>query len=97
MASPNAFYLYLRDPDGHRLELYTSDYYTGDPDHQTYRWDVHDPRRRDFWGAAVVPSWYTEASPVRNLDGALQPVTDPHQPSEVVVGADGFGAAPPDR
>src|SRR5262249_51880228 len=26
----NAFYVYLRDPDGHRLEIYTSDYYTGD-------------------------------------------------------------------
>ena len=28
----NAFYLYLRDPDGHRVEIYTQDYYTGDPD-----------------------------------------------------------------
>src|SRR5699024_2472263 len=28
----NAFYLYLRDPDGHRIEVYTQDYYTGDPD-----------------------------------------------------------------
>ncbi|MGO2521870.1 MAG: 3,4-dihydroxyphenylacetate 2,3-dioxygenase, partial [Microbacterium sp.] len=27
----NAFYLYLRDPDGHRVEIYTQDYYTGDP------------------------------------------------------------------
>ena len=24
----NAFFLYVRDPDGHRLELYTSDYFT---------------------------------------------------------------------
>ena len=28
----NAFYLYIRDPDGHRVEIYTQDYYTGDPD-----------------------------------------------------------------
>lgn len=27
----NAFYLYLRDPDGHRVENYTSDCYSGDP------------------------------------------------------------------
>ena len=27
----NAFYLYLRDPDGHRVELYSQDYYTGGP------------------------------------------------------------------
>ena len=45
----NAFYVYLRDPDGHRLEIYTSDYYTGDPDHPVLRWSVQDPRRRDFW------------------------------------------------
>ena len=58
----NAFYVYLRDPDGHRLEIYTSDYYTGDPDHPVLRWSVLDPRRRDFWGNAVIPSWYSEAS-----------------------------------
>jgi catechol 2,3-dioxygenase-like lactoylglutathione lyase family enzyme len=51
----NAFYVYLRDPDGHRVEIYTSDYFTGDPDHPVLRWDVHDPRRRDFWGHAVIP------------------------------------------
>lgn len=88
----NAFYVYLRDPDGHRLELYTSDYYTGDPDHPTVRWDVHDPRRRDFWGAEVIPSWYEEATPVLSLDGTLQPTTEAAQPAEVRVGADGLGA-----
>ena len=24
-------YLYVRDDDGHRVEVYTSDYFTGDP------------------------------------------------------------------
>jgi catechol 2,3-dioxygenase len=87
----NAFYLYLRDPDGHRIEIYTSDYFTGDPDHETFRWDVKDVRRRDFWGAAVVPSWYTESASVLDLDGAVVPATaiDPER-SEVKVGADGF-------
>ena len=28
----NAFFLYIRDPDGHRIELFTSDYLTVDPD-----------------------------------------------------------------
>lgn len=88
----NAFYLYLRDPDGHRVEIYTSDYYTGDPDHETYRWNVHDDRRRDFWGNAVIESWYKEATPVLGLDGALQPVTDCLlDESAVQVGADGLG------
>jgi 3,4-dihydroxyphenylacetate 2,3-dioxygenase len=88
----NAFYVYLRDPDGHRIELYTSDYFTGDPGHATYRWDVNDPRRRDFWGNAVVPTWYTEASDVLDLDGCVRPVTEIEQISEVTVGADGLGS-----
>ncbi len=90
----NAFYVYLRDPDGHRLEIYTSDYYTGDPDHPVLRWSVRDPRRRDFWGNAVIPSWYSEASAVLDLDGEVRPVADIAQTAEVTVGADGFTAPP---
>lgn len=86
-----AFYLYLRDPDGHRVEVYTTDYFTGDPDHPTLRWSIDDPRRRDFWGGAVVPSWYTEAMEVLDLDGRIRPTADPASPGEVVVGADGLG------
>ena len=88
----NAFYLYLRDPDGHRIEIYTQDYYTGDPDNPVVTWDVHDNQRRDWWGNAVVPSWYTEASPVLDLDGHPQPIVARTDSSEmaVTVGADGF-------
>ncbi|MEV0701248.1 3,4-dihydroxyphenylacetate 2,3-dioxygenase [Saccharopolyspora sp. NPDC050389] len=88
----NAFYLYLRDPDGHRLELYTSDYYTGDPDHPTSRWSVQDPRRRDFWGHDVVASWYREGSTAFGLDGKPKPLVHPPVSEETVhVGADGIG------
>ena len=86
----NAFYVYLRDPDGHRVELYTSDYFTGDPDHPVLRWSVRDPRRRDFWGHPVIPSWYTEASAVLDLAGRPRPLLPQKQTAEVTVGADGF-------
>ncbi len=88
----NAFYLYLRDPDGHRVEIYTQDYYTGDPDNPVVTWDVHDNQRRDWWGNPVVPSWYTEASLVLSLDGEPQPVVERDEASEleVTIGADGF-------
>jgi 3,4-dihydroxyphenylacetate 2,3-dioxygenase len=86
----NAFYVYLRDPDGHRLEIYTSDYYTGDPDHPVLRWRVSDPRRRDFWGHAVIPSWYAEATTVLDLDGHPRPLVELGQAAESAVGADGF-------
>lgn len=88
----NAFYVYLRDPDGHRVEIYTSDYYTGDPDHETFRWNVHDDRRRDFWGNAVIESWYKEATPVLDLDGNVAPVSESSvDESATRVGADGLG------
>ncbi|GAA1521165.1 3,4-dihydroxyphenylacetate 2,3-dioxygenase [Brevibacterium permense] len=88
----NAFYLYLRDPDGHRVEVYTQDYYTGDPDNPVITWDVHDNQRRDWWGNPVVPSWYTDASLVLDLDGNPQPVHVRTDDSEmaVTIGADGF-------
>ncbi|MDT0115843.1 3,4-dihydroxyphenylacetate 2,3-dioxygenase [Microbacterium sp. PRF11] len=88
----NAFYLYLRDPDGHRVEIYTQDYYTGDPDNPVITWDVHDNQRRDWWGNPVVPSWYTEGSLVLDLDGTPQPVRAREDSSEmaVTIGADGF-------
>ena len=86
----NAFYVYLRDPDGHRVEIYTSDYFTGDPGHPVLRWSVRDPRRRDFWGHPVIPSWYTEASAVLDLDGRPRPLRAEKQTAEVTVGADGF-------
>jgi hypothetical protein len=74
------------------VEICTSDYCTGDPDHETYRWNVHDDRRRDFWGNAVIESWYKEGTPVRDLDGNPQCVSDALLDENAVqVGADGLG------
>lgn len=88
----NAFYLYLRDPDGHRVEIYTQDYYTGDPDNPRVSWDVHDNQRRDWWGTPVVPSWYRDGSRVLDLDGNVVPLTERTDASELeeTIGADGF-------
>jgi len=94
----NAFYLYLRDPDGHRVEIYTQDYWTGDPDNPVVSWDVHDNQRRDWWGTPVVPSWYTDASLVLDLDGNPKEVIERTDDSEmeVTIGADGFSYTRPD-
>lgn len=58
----NAFFLYLRDPDGHRIELYFGDYFTGDGDFEPKRWSVHDKTRQTFWGHEAPDSWFDEAS-----------------------------------
>ena len=70
----NAFFVYLRDPDGHRIELYSCDYYTGDPDHKPLRWSVNDPRCRSFWGTQAPDSWYEESSLLVGPDGETVPI-----------------------
>jgi catechol 2,3-dioxygenase len=65
----NAFFVYLRDPDGHRIELYSCDYYTGDPDMPPKRWSVTDPSCRSFWGTRAPDSWYEESSTLLGFDG----------------------------
>lgn len=95
----NAFYLYLRDDDGHRVEIYTTDYFTGDPDHEPIRWDVHDERRRDFWANPIVPTWYQGSVGVLDLDGEPVATRDQDEATtetqaagpRVKVGADGLG------
>lgn len=58
----NAFFLYVRCPDGHRTEIYTSDYQTMDPDHEPIRWSLRDPRRQTLWGQPAPRSWFEEGS-----------------------------------
>ena len=58
----NAFFLYVRDPDGHRVEIYCSDYQTVDPDLEPIRWDLKDPQRQTLWGAPAPRSWFEEGT-----------------------------------
>mgnify|MGYP001453091472 CR=1 FL=1 len=58
----NAFFLYVRDPDNHRIEIYCSDYLTVDPDLDPIRWDLKDPQRQTLWGAPAPRSWFEEGS-----------------------------------
>jgi len=58
----NAFFLYVRDPDGHRVELFTSDYLTVDPDLEPIRWTLGDPQRQTLWGHPAPKSWFEEGT-----------------------------------
>ena len=58
----NAFFLYVRDPDGNRVEIYCSDYSTIDHDHEPIRWGLRDPQRQTLWGAPAPRSWFEEGS-----------------------------------
>lgn len=59
----NAFFLYLRDPDGHRIELFTGDYQTLDADFEPLGWKLDDPQRQTLWGHPAPRSWFEEGSP----------------------------------
>ncbi len=64
----NAFFLYILDPDGHRIEIYCSDYQTIDPDHEAIKWDLQDPQRQTLWGAAAPESWFKHGSVFEGVD-----------------------------
>jgi catechol 2,3-dioxygenase len=63
----NAFFLYVRCPDGHRIELYTCDYQTMDPDHEPIRWSLRDPQRQTLWGQPAPQSWFEEGTPFAGI------------------------------
>ncbi len=78
----NAFFLYILDPDGHRIEIYCSDYQTVDPDHEAIKWDLKDPQRQTLWGAAAPRSWFEHGSvfagaDVKESDMKAQPIIAP--------------------
>jgi len=74
----NAFFLYLRDPDGNRIELYTNDYLIPDPDFPPICWRLNDPQRQTFWGHPAPPSWFDDAALVEDFSGStFVPLTPP--------------------
>ena len=64
----NAFFLYILDPDGHRIEPFTSDYLTVDTDWEPLGWDLRDPRRQTLWGAPAPKSWFEHGSVFHGVD-----------------------------
>jgi catechol 2,3-dioxygenase len=85
----NAFFLYLRDPDGNRLELFTGDYLAVDPDWEPVKWDLNDPRRATFWGAEAPPRWFNEAMAACHWEtGQPAPLEDPVLPDRPATVAD---------
>ena len=70
----NAFFLYIKDPDGHRIEIYSGDY-NRDTDLAPIGWTQEDYERngRLWWGPSVPDSFF-ETTPL-NPDWMKEPVT----------------------
>jgi catechol 2,3-dioxygenase len=57
----HAFFVYLRDPDGHRIELFTTHYQIMDIENEPTRWELSYMKNRP-WGFPPRERWYQEAS-----------------------------------
>lgn len=58
----NALFLYIRDPDQHRIELFTTHYQFIDLETPPMRWDISNPQRAQLWGMPASKRWFFEAS-----------------------------------
>ena len=65
-------FVYLRDPDGHRVELFNSHYQTIDVEIEPVRWDAAALSTNVHWGLPAPAKWYFEAS---NFEGT--PLVEP--------------------
>ena len=76
----NAFFIYFRDPDGHRIEIFTSHYNFIDANQVPKRWDLSDIKRSQLWGFPAPRKWFYEATafdsiPITAPKMSVSPVT----------------------
>ncbi|MBS1843384.1 MAG: VOC family protein [Actinobacteria bacterium] len=69
----HAQYVYMRDPDGHRVELFTTHYQMIDIELEPSRWTVDDPAFSTPWGLPAQRSWHEEASRFVATDVTMLP------------------------
>lgn len=55
-------FVYLRDPDGHRIEIFNSHYQTIDTEIEPVRWDAGSLSTSVRWGLPAPTRWYFEAT-----------------------------------
>ena len=66
----NAFYCYVRDPAGNRIEIFASDYQR-DLDRPPIRWSLTDYESQGLvWWAQEVPARFREVTPILSSDWA---------------------------
>jgi catechol 2,3-dioxygenase len=58
----NAFFVYFRDPDGHRVEFFNAHYQAIDINQTPLRWDLSNTRRSQLWGLPATAKWFYEAT-----------------------------------
>ena len=57
----HALFVYMRDPDGHRIELFNTHYQVMDIENEPVRWDASQSMKRR-WQLPARQQWFVEAS-----------------------------------
>jgi catechol 2,3-dioxygenase len=86
----HGYYCYLRDPDGHRLELLLPPIELIDTEDTPVRWEL-EGRITESWGLPPQQSWFTEATPFRGVDVVPAPASEGALTLERYLGARGSG------
>ena len=74
-------FVYILDPDGHRIELFSSHYQTIDLEIEPVRWDAASLSTNLRWGPPALARWYFEATPFEGV-----PLTSPaEQPNPMTL------------
>lgn len=58
----HALFVYFRDPDGHRIELFNTHYQVMDIENEPIAWDPSDHNVSFPWGMPARQAWYEEAT-----------------------------------
>src|SRR4029079_1176247 len=57
----HALFVYMRDPDGHRIELFNTHYQVMDIENEPMRWDASQSMKRR-WQLPARQQWFAQAS-----------------------------------
>jgi catechol 2,3-dioxygenase len=63
LAAVPGFFLYVYEPGGNRIEIFSGGIKIFAPDWETVTWDTEAGGRSTAWGLAVPPSFYSHATP----------------------------------
>ncbi|KTS40305.1 hypothetical protein SB2_30730 [Methylobacterium radiotolerans] len=57
----------MRDPDGHRVELFNTHYQIMDIENEPIGWDPSDHKVSFPWGLPARQAWFEEATPFADV------------------------------
>ena len=60
-------YVCMRDPDGHRVELFNTHYQIMDIENEPIGWDPSDHKISFPWGLPARQAWFEEATPFEGV------------------------------